>query len=221
MRYGIVWLALAAVGAPALGDGGGDIGFSIIEGRLVTGLADDVEGTVIPGPRVFGADFVEFGGEPYSDEPGLFALQGEFPESELGFDFAGAVLAWDGASFDPGNIAASAITMRFGPAEATSPAEHVVHPGFAIPVGPNGFDEHFDISLGEPAGDGVYLLALNFWSDDPGIAPAKTAWIVFNWNRDEAEHEEAIHWVEENLVPAPGMAMLAMGGAALIARRRR
>jgi hypothetical protein len=201
----------------------GDIGLTIRNARIVTGASVELNGdeTVLPGHRVFGGELSEFGGVPFTDEPGLAEPDGVFPGSNLGFDFAGAVQWWDGDKFDPGNLSPSLMTLTFGPAEATSPVDDVVAPGFAIPVGPGPFDEHYEFALGDPADDGIYLLALNFWSDQGDIAPAKTTWIVFNWNGEEAEHDEAIDWVRENYVPAPGSGVAALLSIVVLGRRRR
>lgn len=65
---------------------------------------------------------------------------------------------------------------------------------------------------------GIYLLEVRFGMS--GFVTSAPAWIVFNYGLDEEEHGLAVEWVEENLVPAPGVpALLGLGG--LVAGRRR
>ncbi|MEQ9096235.1 MAG: hypothetical protein RIE32_08235 [Phycisphaerales bacterium] len=195
----------------------GDIGLKIVDGRIVTGIVEDGPGGefVVPGERVFAAEMFEFGGRIYADEPGLFAAAGEFPDSDLVFDFASPVQRWNGAGFES---ATQTFTLEFGPLSATSPLAGSA-PGFGIGVGPAGFDEHYDFYLND-AETGVYLLALDLSSSEAGIGSALTTYLVFNNGEDEGVHDAAIHYVEDVIIPAPAsLAVLGLGALAM--RRRR
>lgn len=195
----------------------GDIGLKIVDGGIVTGIVEDGPGGefVIPGQRVFAGEMFEFGGRIYADEPGLFAAAGEFPDSDLGFDFASPVQRWTGSEFAS---ATQTFTLEFGPLSATSPLAGSA-PGFGIGVGPAGFDEHYDFYLND-AETSVYLLALDFSSSDAGIGGAPTTYLVFNNGEDEMVHDAAIDYVQDVIVPAPStLALLGIGAMAL--RRRR
>ncbi|UYV12439.1 MAG: hypothetical protein NCW75_14205 [Phycisphaera sp.] len=207
-------IALAVAGTALAHEG--DVGLKIIDGRIVTGIVEDGPGGefVIPGERVFAGEMFDFGGRIYADGPGLFAAAGEFPDSDLNFDFASPVQRWDGSTFV---IAPQTYTLEFGPLSATSPLAGSA-PGFGIGVGPAGFDEHYDFYLNDPE-TGVYLLALDFSSSDSSIGSALTTYLVFNNGEDERVHDAAIHYVEDVIVPAP--ASLAVFGLGALALRRR
>ena len=216
MRTTLIATMTLAVAGTALAHEG-DVGLKIVNGGIVTGMVEDGPGGefVIPGQRVFAGEMFEFGGQIFADGPGLFAAAGEFPDSDLNFDFASPVQRWDGSTFVS---ATQTFTLEFGPLSATSPLAGSA-PGFGIGVGPAGFDEHYDFYLND-AETGVYLLALDLSSSDAGIGAAATTYLVFNNGEDEMVHDAAIHYVEDVIVPAPAsLAVLGLGALAL--RRRR
>lgn len=195
----------------------GDVGLKIVDGRIVTGIVEDGPGGefVVPGQRVFAGEMFEFGGRIYADGPGLFAAPGEFPDSDLNFDFASPVQHWDGSTFVS---ATQTYTLEFGPLSATSPAAGTA-PGFGFGVGPDGFDEHYDFYLNDPE-TGVYLLALDLSSSESSIGGAMTTYLVFNNGEDESIHDAAIDYVQDVIIPAPA-SLAVLGVGALVMRRRR
>lgn len=220
MRMGAVLAGVMACGASALGqlDHEGDIGLKIVNERLRSGrVVETPMGEIVKtGPRVFGAEFRDVLGVVTTDEPGLFGEPGNFPVTLLRFDVPNPVVMWDGTALNAPT--ASTITVEFGPNSATTGAG--VTAGFGIPVGPAGFDEHYEFFLNSPA-IGIYLLELDFSVDAPGVVPADTVFVVFNHGHSEIEHDAAIDWVREHRVPAPGTAVWMGGLGWLIARRRR
>lgn len=233
-------VALAALVAPLLAAPAalaheGDIGLVFQNNRLTTGIVEDLPGggeVVLPGQRVFAAEFGLLAGDVYADEPGLFASPlAPLPASTpLAFTILSAVRSWDFANgtFN-GPASASPITLEFlaGALSATTPAADAVVPGFAFSTGATGaFDEHYDFFLEAPAGaaapaPGIYLLELSLsLAGLPGSESAPV-YLVFNFGADEAEHDAAVEWTEANrVVPSPGAAaLLALAGLAL--RRRR
>lgn len=217
MRAAILSVSALAIAAGAAMAHEGDVGLVIIDGRIVTGIVEDGPGGefVIPGERVFAAEMFDFGGRIYADEPGLFAEAGVFPDSDLGFNFASPVQRWDGSTFVS---TTQTYTLEFGPLSATSPLAGSA-PGFGIGVGPAGFDEHYDFYLNDPAA-GVYLLAIDLWSSDSSISGADTTYLVFDYDAAPGEHDRAIDYVEDVIIPAPAsLAVLGLGALAM--RRRR
>jgi hypothetical protein len=73
------------------------------------------------------------------------------------------------------------------------------------------------------APDGVYLVGLTLTLPGSGLADSDPIYLVYNNGLDEQIHDEAIDWVQAQLVPEPSTWLLAAlgGSAAAIARLRR
>lgn len=228
MRHALLIVSMVGLAAPAFGHIG-DVGLAVQGGRIVTGIVEEpmpgVE-VVVPGERVFGGDLSDVGGVIFGDEPGLYSSAATFPaNSSLIFTIHGALRKWDGSSFD--NLAAERLSIAFGPDSRLTPTTDTLVAGFGFNVGPTGgFDEHYDFTLldaglGNNPGTGVYLVSLSLASDASGLAESDQFWMVLNFGADELIHDQAIEFVEENIVPAPGAATLALGLGLLASRRRR
>ncbi|GAB4339485.1 MAG: hypothetical protein Kow0010_27580 [Dehalococcoidia bacterium] len=205
----------------ALAQHGGDVGLALDNNRIATGVYE--MGVFVPGQRVFGAEFGELVPN-FTDEPGFDSLPGTFPvPSTITFNVLGALRLWEGDHF--GNlIPAEQISIGFGPiTPVLTPLTDVFTPGFSLPVGSNGqWHRHLEFTLGAPASDGIYLLQMNLVGNQPSMQASLPFWFVFNQNMPESEHDEAIRWVNDNLVPAPGAAgVLLVAGGFMGTRRRR
>lgn len=188
-------LVLAA-SAAAFGQHAGDILLENINGKLTTGLVNET--TRIHDHRAFGAEFGEFFMN-YTDEPGFDSDAGEFtPGTHIGFNVLDAVRRWDGQDFDA--LSPVTFTISYSSLEVETGAGFVA--GFGLPVGSNGeFHRHLNYVINDPAPRGIYLLALELWSDDPGLDDSEPLYIIFNQNEDELIHAEALEWASANLVP--------------------
>lgn len=157
----------------------------------------------------------------YTNEPGFDSEPGTFPTgTQVGFNILDALRTWNGSDFSTFGSATMAISN--GPATVTTPttADSFV-PGFGLNVSANGqWHQHLGYTLDEPATDGVYLLTLELYNSDPGIATSGPFFVVFNQNVDAVIHDDAIAYVETNLVPEPA-ALSLLAVAALTARRPR
>ena len=72
--------------------------------------------------------------------------------------------------------------------------------------------------MNEQAAPGAYLVELTASMD--GYNTSDSFYVVFNLGLDEEAYEESVDWVNDNIIPAPGvLALLGMGGLAV--RRRR
>jgi hypothetical protein len=218
----------------------GDVGLALVNGRLATGIVEEA-GTppvefVSLGERVFGADFTLAGGEVYTDEPGFYGSslsaggENTIPaSSSLNFRILGNLRLWEPAT-STFSAAAPGERLRIeffgGAASRLSPLDGSTVGGFSIPLGPTGgFDEHWDFFLdaapGQTApGAGIYLLSVDIELDNVSGSRSEPIWLVFNNGLSEAEHDEAIEYVESNIVPTPG-AVGVLGLAGLFAARRR
>ncbi len=174
----------------------GDIFVENAGGQIVTGLIS--ERTIIHDQRVFAAEFGEFF-RNFTDEPGFDSRAGEFqPGSNIGFNVLDAVRVWNGGNFSTRSPVT--FTISFANFSVETGAGFVE--GFGLPVASNGeWHRHLNYVITEPAPPGIYLLALELWSDDPALGNSERFFIVFNQESDELIHGAAIEWVEANLVP--------------------
>lgn len=221
---------LVAVAAASMTGGvlahGGDIGFKIVGNSLKTGgVFDDGMGEyVLPGQRVFGGEMLISDG--VGDEPGFYAQAGTLDSGELiSFNVRKALRVWNGSDF---NTIASE-TMRIenpaGTAFVDTPFVDPSSPiaagwGFSFP-GSGDLDDHPIYYVNGRTGPGIYLLELELTTTQTGIINSPSFWVVINDGADDTQHDAAIDWTQENLVPAPGAAgMLAFGGLIALRRRR-
>ena len=73
---------------------------------------------------------------------------------------------------------------------------------------------------GIQAAAGIYMLELKITSNDLAIQPSDPIWILYNHGLDEEVHDQAIDWVNTNLVPEPtAIGSIALGSLLLIRRR--
>ena len=200
---------VASLGSVAHADGAlGDVWISSLNGTLITGGFDHTTGTVInPSQRVFAADFGIDPAFPFStDEPGFTS---DLLGSTVAINLLQGLGRWNGAGFD---AATSSLFASYGGQDATSTAGGSF--GFLVTAG---LDLHPEFTLVDPL-DGVYLAS--FTASSAGYATSESFHVLFNLGESEIDHDEAIEWVEANLVPAPGaLALLAAG--VLAGRRRR
>ena len=213
--------AAAFASAPAaMAQHGGDVGLALIGDRITTGAYD--LGVFSPGQRVFGAEFGELFPD-FTDEPGFDSLPGTFPvPSAITFNIRSALRLWEGDHFGT-IIPAERLQIGFGPiTPVLTPLTDVLTPGFGIAVGSNGeWHRHLEYTLQSPAAEGIYLLEMSLVGNHSSMGESLPFWIVFNQNMPETEHDEAIEWANNNLVPAPGAGGVLLAAGALLSRRRR
>jgi hypothetical protein len=197
----------------------GDVAVGLAGGQIAIGIHED-DG-IEWGHVVFGAEFGEDPTAPnLADEPGFESEIGIFPEGALfGFDVMTSLRIWDG-DFD--QMAASQLKIQLpgAPVSILTPMDDVMEPGFVFAEVDDEleFHTHLEMELLDPADDGVYLLTLSLWNDQ-GDTASDPFWFVLNKGMDESIHDEAIDWVWDNIVPAPGTLALLLP-AGLVARRR-
>lgn len=217
-----------------------DISPGVDNGQLVTGGYDDADQSFTPGVRVFGYDFGEEILDPYfAEDPGIHSLPassgGSFPaNSSLSFDIQADLLYWTGSGFgavpsgESLQLEKGSFGVNVGSGETLPKTGLLI--GSSDPTGV--IHEHLDSFLfgsdgNAVAGDGiepaigVYLLEITLKTDAVGILDSDSIWIVYNNGMDEADHDLAIEWVEQNLVPEPASACLLLAGGTLFLRRRR
>ncbi|MBX3364140.1 MAG: hypothetical protein KF866_05180 [Phycisphaeraceae bacterium] len=207
----------ALLSAPVSAGDDGDIAVGNFNGVLMTGLGDDDDGSAVFPERVFAGELIDQGGVIFTDDPGFLGPFGDGfdPGTRIGFNVLKAVREWNGSDFH--TISLNSFNISLGMFSINTPMTDSFTAGFDLVADASvDFDEHAFFTLFDDA-PGIYLLELELTAT--GFAPSLPFWIVFNYGLDEEDHEAAIHWVEDNLVPAPGtLALLLFAGAA---RRRR
>ncbi|MHC5113797.1 MAG: hypothetical protein ACYTGP_05155 [Planctomycetota bacterium] len=182
----------------------GDIAVGQEGGQIRTGIWS---AGAFTGPfRVHAGLFGDSGFAGFTSDPGFDAPSGTFtPGSRIGFNVLDQLLTWNGAGFEP--TAGETLTISFFSLSVETGAGPVN--GFDIAVAGDGaWHKHLGYTL-EPFGgaaDGIYLLRLELYSDEPGLASSAPFWKVFRNDEvpgddagTEAAHLAAIAWVENNL----------------------
>lgn len=208
-----------------------DIGAVVTNNRLVTWAADHDTETYVRPERVFHGAMDLISGAVVGDEPGFFFL----PNSQLagqtvGFNFRKAVRAWDplgGSNASNANFQAiSTSTITIGDVVTGTVTSPLVDPpspltGLQITIPVAGLDFHYPMTLNAPANEGIYLVELELRTNLAGVANSLPYFAVINYGLDESEHERAVEYVENFVVPTPGSAAVLLPTALLLAARRR
>lgn len=219
----------------------------VADDQIVTGGHDDGTNEDLPVARVFGYDFGEDPNDPFfAQDPGFNAATGSgLPVGQsLSFNILGSLGYWDGTGAVAFTAPASSESVRlnFGATNRTIDGSSAAQSGFSLgTIGAGGtLHKHLNAFLqgsdgnavpagagawgagdGVEAAAGVYLIELQLTVNGAsGIADSLPFWIVYNNGLDEELHDEAIDWVQANLVPEPAsMALLSLGGLLLWRRR--
>lgn len=209
----------------------GDVGIRLTGGRFETVLASGEPPTQTFGTeieRVFAAelDFNMTTNTVVIDEPGLASEATGLAGQNLGFNIRAALRRWSGTGFDSTTSTMSVGGGDLGLGFIATPATDTLTPGHTVTVAATPFDFHYDWRLdGATAttGNGIYLVELELTNPGGSLLTSDPFWVVFNYGEDETEHEAAIDWTVENLVPVPsaGGVMLLAGLTGAVRRRRR
>ena len=163
---------------------------------------------VVPGVRVFRAQFGEAGQPDFTDDPGFTAPSGSLPTNLLvGFDIVDAARVWDGSDFDA--ISPSTITCeRFASFVTSPPGAGQTAPGFWLDTtgASGGIHVHMSYYLDPPLTPGIYLLTLLVRTNSGSIANPEPVFIVFDSNNaaGAAGMDSAVAYLEDLLAPPPG-----------------
>lgn len=206
----------------------GDVGIRVENNRLTTWFEDDT----LPPPinwvrpeRVFDADLVDLGGIISIDDPGFNAEPGTLANFHLGFDVRAAARVWDPVNNHFNGISPLTMTISRPLAGGITtplldPPAPLPGPSVLVPDSPDEFDFHYDNILNGNT-FGLYLLQLDITTDMPGVQPSLPYFEVFNYGMTQEQHDAAVQWVRDNMLPAPGSAAVLACASLLGMRRRR
>lgn len=213
--------ALAASGAAWAEEGDcddpehADVQMQAFDGGVSVGAGDFCDGDFVPdwSVRVFSATFFNnpalpdfFNGKAFN--PGFNASAGAFePFTSISFNVLGPLRIWSETDQDFDDIPAEVLTISTAAASVDTPAgDGEVQPGFFFAASDDAgsFHVHPTFTLGEPKGEGVYLLTLELTAPNAGLAPSEPIFIVLNQLKDEAVFDEAVAYAEDVLAAPPG-----------------
>ncbi len=240
LNWIVLVLGLAATGSTAVW-AHDDVSPYELNGKVATGGHDDILASNTVAERVFGFDFGEDPEIPYIiGDPGfnngafgigVFPNDGLLPASfTLGLEISNDLEYWDGTggvSFAPAPASAS---LALSHLSSTINIDGTSGLGSMLTIGSSGvagrLHVHLQSALGDTGGDpadGIYLIGMKLTLPDSGLADSDPIYIVYNSFMDEAVHDQAIDWVQAQLVPEPSTWWLATlgSGAALVVRLRK
>jgi len=229
---GALALSGAVIGSTTLAQHA-DIGFYPIGSRLATQGWGDSNDAPIGYQRVFEGELDLVSGSVFGEEPGYNVPDGTFSTSgTLTVSIRRPLRKWTGSGFgsttDRMNFqvyggSQSVYTPISDPGDPET--DPLVHFEWAIdPAG--GFHEHPDTYLVDAAttgngSAGIYLAEFHAFAGVDGLTRSYPYWIVYNYGESEEDHQAAVEYTLESIVPAPASAVLSGALGAVMLRRRR
>lgn len=208
-----VWLAGMGAGALATAALGQvhavDYIIRVHENKIESGVSDAGSGEVVYPYRIRSAVFGSEGFANFTNDPGVNSEPGELiPGMAIGFDFLAAVREWDADAHDFATISDDTVAARDGGVTlAVTPASDETVPGDVFGTADADadavFHHHLQFFLNYPSStaiDGLWLVTWQLWTDEPGVEASDPLYIVFAQGAGEASVDEAVAWVEDNLV---------------------
>ncbi|MBO6513270.1 MAG: hypothetical protein JJ974_04820 [Phycisphaerales bacterium] len=181
---------------------------AVVDGKIVVGAVDpDTNQIVYPSPiksAIFGTE----GFPNFTNDPGFNSeLGGLISGMTIGFNILQAPRIWDDVNQDFETIATEQLIVRAAGQNIHAPMTDTVVMG--IPFGQASLDpsasfhHHMQYLLNgglPPMVDGVWMLQLELWSENMSIEPSDPLYIVFGQGDGEQYVEDAIEWIEDNLL---------------------
>lgn len=247
MRLHHVTLVFLIALAPLTAQAHNDAVPYALDGKIVTGGHDDALGTDTISTRVFGYDFGEDPFDPYfigdpgfnngAFAAGLYPNNGLLPVGKtLAFDVVTNLQYWDGTGSVAFSAAPAGVELGLARGSFEVQVSGTGQSGSVPSIGSTGAGGRLHVHLGSNlyfndstnpsapnAPDGIYLVGLKLKLTDGSLLPSDTIYLVYNGLLDEETHDEAIDWVQTNLVPEPATWVLMAGAVVSLAplvRRR-
>ncbi len=222
-RFMLATTIALSTAAPALAQDLHAVDFvlDIENNQIITGAVDTSDGSAVFPVRVKSAVMGAEGFPNFTNDPGFTSRLGDLiPGMTIGFTILAAPRAWnsDDQNFD--TFADDTITVRAAGQNIVAPSADTPVMGIVFgqaALDPDAFFHHhmqfllLDGGL-PPTVDGVWLLQLQLWTETSGIAPTDTLYLIFAQGAGEDELQNAIDYVEDELIGSPCIADLNADG---------
>ena len=214
----LIGASCALVQASGLHDA--DYILALQDNQIIAGVVDPDTGDVIYPSRIKSALMGAEGFPNFTNDPGFNAELGQLnPGMFIGFSILRAPRVWDEVAMDFETIATEQITVRAAAQNIDAPSTDMRVDGIVFGQASNTpsatFHHHMQYLLNgglPPIVEGVWLLELELWTESPGIAPSDPLFLVFAQGSGEDQLDDAIAYIENNLIGSPCLADLNSDG---------
>ncbi len=180
------------------------------DGTIETGAYND-QGVLVWGSRVIEARLGDEGDTNFTNNPGYESAVGAFPSGyQLGLTIRRALRVWDGQDFDA--VADQPLILVKFLTQVPTPSDDTPVPAFPIGAanGSGYFHHHVGYAFaGAAAVEGVFLLEVELWNGNAGAVVTDPLFVVFAQGSGLAQQDDAVAWVEANLIGSACVADLA------------
>lgn len=187
---------------------------AIQNNQIVTGVVDPSSGEVVYPSQIKSAILGAEGFPNFTNDPGFNAELGQLiPGMYIGFSILRAPRVWDDVAMDFETIATEQITVRAAAQNIVAPSTDTRLDGIVFgqaSITPSAtFHHHMQYLLNgglPPVVEGVWLLELELWDESGSVDPSDPLYILFAQGEGEGQLNDAIAWVEDNLIGSPCLA---------------
>ena len=184
---------------------------AVQDGKIVVGAVDPDTNEVVYPSQINSAIFGTEGFPNFTNNPGFNSELGALiPGMTIGFNILQAPRVWDDVSDDFETIASEQLIVRAAGQNIPAPSTDIVVPGIifgqASLDASASFHHHMQYLLNggfPPMVDGVWMLQIELWSENGSIENSDPLYIVFGQGDGETQMNDAIAWIEDNLIGSP------------------
>jgi len=189
---------------------------SIQNNQIVAGVIDTASGDIVYPFPIKSASLGAEGFPNFTNDPGFNAELGQLnPGMLIGFSILRAPRVWDDVAMDFETIATEQISIRAAAQNFNAPSTDMRVDGIVFGQASNSasasFHHHMQYFLNgglPPVVEGVWLLELELWDESQSVDASDPLYILFAQGAGEDQLDDAIAWIENNLIGSPCLADL-------------
>lgn len=222
LKKAVTFVTLAASTTLSAASGLHDADFilAVQDSQIIAGAVDPDTGDAVYPSRIKSALMGAEGFPNFTNDPGFNAELGQLiPGMTIGFSFLRAPRVWDDANMNFETIATEQLTVRAAAQDLVAPSTDMRVDGIVFGQASNTpsatFHHHMQYLLNgalPPVVQGVWLLEIELWTEASGIEASDPLYIVFAQGDGEDQLDDAITWIEDNLIGSPCLADLTGDG---------